>query len=334
MKEKHTPYILLAKYFSNACTLSEKEKVNYWREETPENESLFLKLKEQWESIHQDASVCVIPDKTIVWGKIQSSIHQKIKQVPLYTRSFLIRVTGIAAMIAIVAGALLGIFLFQAEENITDNSLVVLAPSGQKSQLILPDGTLVWLNSDSRLTYSSTYNASGRTVTLDGEAFFDVRQNNRYPFIVRTGMVDIKVHGTAFNVNAYADQTDISVSLLRGSVSVLSSTDQRLLTSLLPNQSASISKNGMACRVDTCDVETESIWHLNKLKFEGTPAIEMWKKLERWYGVNITLQHVNTANAYWFTVKTESLTELLEVIDKLTPIEYELNGEEVSVRYK
>lgn len=334
MKEKQTPYILLAKYFSNACTLSEKEKVICWREETPENELLFLKLKEQWENIHQDTFVNVIPDKAIVWEKIQTSIQCTIKQVPLYTRSFLIRVSSIAAMIAVVAGAALGILFFQAEEDVTNNCYVVLAPSGQKSQLILPDGTLVWLNSDSRLTYGSMYNTSGRIVTLEGEAFFDVKQNNQYPFIVKAGTVDVKVHGTAFNVNAYAEESDISISLLRGSVSVLSSTDQRLLTYLHPNQTASVSKSDMACRIDSCDVETESIWHLNKLKFEGVQATEMWKKLERWYGVRIALQDVSRASAYWFTVKTESLTELLDIINKLTPIEYKLDGEEVTVRYK
>ena len=83
-----------------------------------------------------------------------------------------------------------------------------------------------------------------------------------------------------------------------------------------------------------CDAETESSWHHNLLKFDGTPAKEVWKKLERWYGVDIALSDVSPAQAYWFTIKTESLTELLEMINKITPIEYKLDGKEVTIRYK
>jgi hypothetical protein len=95
-----------------------------------------------------------------------------------------------------------------------------------------------------------------------------------------------------------------------------------------------ISKGDLLCRVISCDAEVDTGWHLNKLKFEGVSTGELWKKLERWYGVNIIYTNVNPSNRYWLTVKTESLTELLEMINKLTPITYKLDGEEVMIRYK
>lgn len=336
MDDKQTPYPLLAKYFAKQCTDAEREEVAYWRRESPGNEALFVKLSKQWEGARREHVTYVIPDKEVVWKKVKARVVQKAKQLPLYSRARLIRVGSIAATVALILGFSLSLLLFQSGELLVGPVYehVVLAPSGQKSKLILPDGTSVWLNSGSRLTYNTRYNLSERTVVLEGEAFFEVKPDKQIPFIVKAGEVDVQVHGTAFNVNAYAADPDIAVSLLRGSVSVLVAADRHVLTYLEPDQSAIVSRHNLNYRVQTCDAEVEASWHLNKLKLEGVPAGEIWKKLERWYGVQIAVSDNVPDNKYWITLKTESLTDLLEVINKLTPIDYTLNGEEVTVRYK
>lgn len=336
MDEKQIPYVLLAKYFAKQCTPDEIRQIEYWCKEDPAHEALFRKLREQWDSAHRVSRACTIPDKAKVWMKIKQEISQRAKRVPLYSRAALMRVAGIAAIVTLVLGISV-VYLIEQTGSWATNPVydtVVLAPPGQKSQLILPDGTSVWLNSGSRLSYNSHYNVSDRTVELEGEAFFDVKHDQENCFVVKAGRIDVKVHGTAFNVNAYDDEADVAVSLLRGSVSVLSAADQHVLTYLQPDQSAIISKRDLKYNILPCDAETESSWHLNKLKLEGVPANEVWKKLERWYGVHISLQNKAPDNKYWITLKTESLTELLEVVNKLTPIEYKLDGEEVMVRYK
>lgn len=336
MDEQLIPYILLAKCFSGQCTPAEQEEAERWRLAESEHELIYRQLREQWERIHLDTSAYVVPDKATVWENIQREIHHKAKQIPLYTRSLLIRISGIAAALALITGFSLSFLFNEGDKNwmAGRSENVVIAPSGQKSQLILPDGTLVWLNSGSRLTYSYAFNTRDRVVNLEGEAFFDVTKDQQYPFVVKTGGVDVKVLGTAFNVQAYTDEADVTVALLRGRVSLLSAADQNLLTSLSPDQMATVSKNDLSYQVASCDAGIESSWHQNLLKFDGTSAEEVWKKLERWYGVRITLSNAKPSNAYWFTVKTESLTELLEMINKITPIEYKLDGEEVTVRYK
>lgn len=335
MDKKDIPYELLAKYFSRQCSADEQEQVNSWLAESPGHRVILDNLKNQWEAIRIDTSAYVIPDKTMVWEKIQDRIRHKVKQVPLYTRSLLIRVAGIAATIALLLGFSLSL-LFNKDESWQASCLenVILAPSGQKSQVVLPDGTLVWLNSGSRLSYNYQYSTTDRVVSLEGEAFFDVKKDTQYPFIVKTGTVDVKVHGTAFNVSAYNDEANIMVALLRGKVSLLSAADQHVLTYLSPDQIATVSKNNLSCQVESCDAEAESSWHHNLLKFDGIPAKDVWKKLERWYGVDITLSNIDPSRAYWFTIKTESMTELLEMINKITPIEYKLNGKEVTIRYR
>lgn len=335
MDEQHIPYELLAKCFAQQCTPEEHAEAERWRKEKPEHQLVYAQLKEQWERIHLKTSAYVIPNKADVWKNIQQEIHRKAKQIPLYTRSLLIRVAGIAAAIALIGGFSLS-YLFNGGDNWVASHFenVVIAPSGQKSQLLLPDGTEVWLNSGSRLSYSYEFNTHDRVVNLEGEAFFDVKKDQQHPFVVKTGTVDVKVHGTSFNVQAYTDEEDIRVALLHGKVSLLSAASQGLLTYLSPGQEATVSKNSLSCQVVPCNAELESSWHQNILKFDGVSASEVWKKLERWYGVRVILLNANPSNTYWFTVKTESLTELLEMINKITPIEYKLNGEEVTIRYK
>ena len=336
MNERQIPYELLAKYLSRQRTQAELEEVNRWLNEDVEHLLLLKKLKRQWEAVQVDASTFVIPDKTAVWNKVQARIRDKAKQIPMYSRSLLIRVSSIAAVIALVLGFSLSFLLNEQKESwqAAQFENVIIAPSGQKTQLILPDGTLVWLNSGSRLSYNYQYSTCDRVVKLEGEAFFDVKKDTQYPFIVKTGAVDVKVHGTAFNVSAYEDEENIMVALLRGKVSLLSADSQQLLTYLSPDQIAAVSKNNLSCQVTLCDAETESSWHHNLLKFDGTPAKEVWKKLERWYGVDIALSNVSPSQVYLFTIKTESLTELLKMINKITPIEYKLDGKEVTIRYK
>lgn len=336
MNEQQIPYKLLAKYFSDECTSEEREEVGRWLDEDSGHQLLLEKLFLQWKGVQVDASTFVIPDKAEVWSKIQARIHDRVKQVPLYSRSLLIYVSSIAAVIALVLGFSFSFLLNGQKESwqAAQFENVIMAPSGQKTQLVLPDGTLVWLNSGSRLSYNYQYSTQDRVVNLEGEAFFDVKKDTQYPFIVKTGTVDVKVHGTAFNVSAYEDEENIMVALLRGKVSLLSADSQQLLTSLSPDQIATVSKNNLSCQVTPCDAEIESSWHHNLLKFDGTPAKEVWKKLERWYGVDIALSNVSPSQVYWFTIKTESLTELLKMINKITPIEYKLDGKEVTIRYK
>ncbi|GHT31902.1 anti-sigma factor [Bacteroidia bacterium] len=274
---------------------------------------------------------CTSPNKEKVWRVIQNRISL-MPEVSFYSRTLQIRVLGIVAVIALVAGFCLS-FLFY-NNNDKPQAMAVFSPSGQKTQLLLPDGTHVWLNGESSLTYPSDYNVDNRMVKLEGEAFFDVSQSKDIPFIVEANNVHVKVHGTMFNVKAYPSDKEITVALQKGSVSLLSASTGELITYLKPDEIAVVEKLNLAYEVLSCDAASENIWHLNKLSFDNILAYEVWKKLERWYGVHIDVKNVKPELTYRFTIKTESLTELLSLINRITPIEYKLNGEEVTVKYK
>ena len=117
MDEKQIPYELLAKYLSRQCTADEQEQVIRWLDEEPGHHLLLDKLRKQWEAVRLDTSAYVIPDKKMVWGKIQDRIRHKVKQVPLYSRSLLIRVSSVAAVVALVLGFALSSLINNPEKS-------------------------------------------------------------------------------------------------------------------------------------------------------------------------------------------------------------------------
>ena len=198
----------------------------------------------------------------------------------------------------------------------------------------LPDGTQVCLGSKTVFHYENDYGRKERIVYLEGEAYFDVVHDENNKFIVNTGTVNVLVHGTSFSVTDYPTDSFISVALEKGSVSVETSREHDLLTRLVPGQKLLIAKSDISWNVSAFDAEAYNIWMLNKLQFKGESLYDVFRKIERWYGVKIRLENENPSYSYWFTLKTESLTEMLNLINQITPIDYKINGEEVTIRYK
>jgi ferric-dicitrate binding protein FerR (iron transport regulator) len=328
-----TPYLLIIKFLHEECTPEEVQSLIVWRQESPNNETIFQELAYTWNHDHAKKDREVIPSKTKVWSLIQSRIDIDNEIFPSFSKRYVVTVVAMAASIALIIGLSISFALLYKLPSPISYAYVE-TPSGQKSHIILPDGTKVWLNSGSKIAYSSDYNKRLRTVTLIGEAFFDVVHNSQRPFIVNTGKINVKVLGTAFDVHAYPDDTSIEVSLLRGSVSVESAIDQTQIGMLRPNQKATINKSNLLCDVSDCNAADDNIWINNQLKFEGETTNKMFKQLDRWFGVDIAADNFSKDKRYWFTLKTESLNETLELINKITPICYTINGEEVHVWLK
>jgi ferric-dicitrate binding protein FerR (iron transport regulator) len=209
-------------------------------------------------------------------------------------------------------------------------------PKGEKGQLFLPDGTKVWLNSDSKLSFGSDFNTKDRMVILEGEAFFDVAKSDKHQFIVRTSSVDVKVHGTAFDVTAYTGSDDVDVSLQRGSVSIYKRGTDEELASLVPNQHVAIDKKSYLTKTNSFAGDSDIAWTFEELIFDHATLKEVFSKMSNWYGVDISIAPSSSQPdlKYRFKIKTESLTEILELINKMTPIEYKIDGKEVTIRYK
>ncbi len=266
---------------------------------------------------------------------IKQEVRETLQhQLQIITKKSRFNWKNIAVAVLLPALFISTTYLYFTSKSNSEQEFVVKSAKGQKTQIFLPDGTKVWLNSDSHISYNSNYNQDNRHISLKGEAFFDVEKNMKSKFIVNVNGVSINVHGTAFNVTAYENDSIISVSLNRGSISVEDANNHHIIANLSPNQQVAVNRNNLSSRLMECDAGLNSLWTENRLKLEDATTEELFKKMEHWYGVNINVNNINPNNIYSLTIKTESLREMLDLINKLTPITYTINGEEVKVIYK
>ncbi|MGM0621027.1 MAG: FecR family protein, partial [Bacteroidota bacterium] len=169
----------------------------------------------------------------------------------------------------------------------------VSIPFGKKSELLLADGTKVWLNAGSRLAFPTKFTGKKREIFLEGEACFEVAHNSEQPFIVNAGGLDIKVLGTNFNVSAYPTEKTVETVLVEGSVAVSRPKTFKLgkkeLT-LKPNQKASFDKeNNEVILTDEPDVDLYIAWTYGWLRYERESLESVLRKVERYYNVEIEL---------------------------------------------
>jgi hypothetical protein len=169
----------------------------------------------------------------------------------------------------------------------------VVIPYGKKSELLLADGTKVWLNAGSRLAFPTKFTGKKREIFLEGEACFQVAHNSEKPFVVNAGGLDIKVLGTNFNVSAYPTEKTVETVLVEGSVAVSRSKAIKLgknETILKPNQKASFDKeNNEVTLTDEPDVDLYIAWTYGWLRYERESLESVLRKVERYYNVEIEL---------------------------------------------
>jgi len=193
----------------------------------------------------------------------------------------------------------------------------VTTPYGARTNFKLPDGSEVWMNSGSTISFPKQYSAI-RNVELTGQAYFKVLKDGK-PFIVKTRLGSIEVMGTSFDVKAYTDET-FETTLVEGSVKVNNNINQ--LETLKPGQQSAIT---LANEFSVNEVNTElsTSWREGRLMFVNEPFANVAKALERWYNVKIELQGEKLKKlGYTGTIEMETFGEVLELINTTTPIKY------------
>lgn len=203
----------------------------------------------------------------------------------------------------------------------------VYTPLAAKTKFVLPDSTIVWLNSGSTLKYPSSFTGKTREVSLTGESYFEVSENPKVPFVVKTAKMNITALGTSFNVMAYPDDQEVKTTLVTGKVKV----DKiKTGTSLYLKPSCQVvldTKTGkmLVSRVDT---RFYTSWKDGKLIFRNEPLEDVAHKLERWFNCTIYIEDSGLRNfRYTGNIEMETLRELLELINITTPVKTTYNQE-------
>ena len=196
----------------------------------------------------------------------------------------------------------------------------VTTPYGARTSFKLPDGSEVWLNSGSKISFPRQYDTL-RNVELSGEAYFNVIKDGR-PFRVKTGYGNVEVMGTSFDVKTYINE-NFETTLVEGSVKVRNNTNK--IATIKPGQQSVItSANEFSIHEVNTDLITS--WREGKLMFVKEPFQNVARQLERWYNVKIELQGEKLKKlGYTGTIEMENFSEVLELINTTTPIKYKFN---------
>ncbi len=309
--KKYLQSVISPEEFEKFCTFINHEK---------NNENILKLMETEWSN--QFDIDQAVPANPLLFQKIQLAILQDESTIATRKLKLYAIATRIAAVLVI--GLLFtGIWIYMQKNSSLDNlsTQTVSIPLGAQTQLHLPDGSLVWLNSGSTLTYSDDFSKK-RRVELKGEAFFDVVKS-KTPFKVNTSSGTIEVLGTAFNVLAY-DDDEFSVTLERGIVNVTDH-DQTQRVTLNPGEQACLEQNKLV--KNTVNTELFTSWKDGKLIFSREPFPAMIKRLERWY--NVQIEHANyNFDGLWFsgTIEGETLTEVMDMICKAAPVVYSCNS--------
>jgi len=201
----------------------------------------------------------------------------------------------------------------------------ITSPPGTRSQIVLPDGSKVWLNAESTIRFPIPFSRKTRNVSLIGQAFFSVQKNPEVPFIVKADNVQVKVLGTEFDVNAYPDMTKVGVVLARGKISLTTQNQEHASSKsviLHPGERAVVGRQQGDIQLSEGNIEKYIAWHKGRLVFDETPMKEVARQLQLWYGVKVVIQDPEILKYHFSTTfENESLSQVLELLKLSSPIE-------------
>ncbi len=301
------------KYTEGACSAEEFKETWDFMTDPKNNKLLGALLRENWAQSKSTGNGAA-PNKQLL-----NQIHHKIALTESYpgkTLRLYQAISGIA--VVLIVGLILGIILYPKQQQ-QDNGTVaqsISAPFGGKAHFSLSDGTEVWLNSGSAITYPVRFSDT-RQVTLTGQAYFKVTHSPN-PFVVSGKFGQIEVLGTEFDIKAYEGENTVA-TLVKGSVIFKNNSNKQVR--LKPGFQAICKWGEMYTK--KVDTKLYTSWKDGKLIFEEEPLINIVTRLERWYNVDIKLEGESIRNLkYTGTIEMESFSEVLELIKVTTPIRY------------
>ncbi|MDP4226619.1 MAG: FecR family protein [Bacteroidota bacterium] len=355
---------LITRYLENTANSGEIEEVLSWLSADDKNKLFFIELKKIW---LESQSILNPKDEKVekAWERISRRIEESADLCPhqSFNHKLFCFIKYAAIFLLILCS---GILLYQNirfYKSNQDTFTEVTAPYGSKTNLILPDGTKLWLNSGSKIRYSNHFGDKIREVYLEGEAYFDVAKKNGKLFLVKTSDIIIQVTGTAFDVKAYSDDDKVETTLVRGSVKIgRKDVSSKEFVVLRPNQKIIFSKNAKnsvwasaknmtvgksnidkasdkskvedlasaAVIVDQINTRDITAWRDGKFIMHGEFLSDLTKMLERRYNVTFHFEDENLKNIkYTGTLKDLTLEQVLEAMKITSPIDYWIREKDV-----
>lgn len=341
---------LLIRFISNQCTGPERQQVEQWLEKDPRNRQLLEEMRTIWDATGGDPLGAADSDPDVGfdvvrdWQRLRDRIGEElprparstgIHKMPSAVRSGWGQLLRTAAVILIAS--VIGIFAWQnyshGPEDASPEMREIVMARGQRANIVLPDGTNLILNADSRIRVPEAFSAEKREVQLlEGEAWFDVARDPDRPFLIQTAGSVVEVLGTAFSVRSYPEDHGVRVVVQEGRVSFGPEADENSRIVLTADQMAHYQfSNRRLIAEEVEDVELYLSWTDGYLKFKNTPLSEVALQLERKYNVSVKMADPELADLRLTAeLRGRSIHNVLNVIAASMDIRYqEVNGQDI-----
>ena len=326
---------LIANYLTEGLDKNALDELKTWIAASAENQQYFIRQREIWFSAVSREAASVY-DKDKAFENFRNRVESQKEIQSTSRRGFsLSALWRYAAVVAIII-AVGCISYWQGEVNVKDTfaDISVEAPLGSKTKLYLPDGTLVWLNAGSRMTYSQGFGVDNRKVELEGEGYFEVKRNEKIPFFVKTKDLQLQVLGTKFNFRDYPEDHEVVVSLLEGKVGLNNLLREEKEAVLSPDERAVLNKPNGLLTVESVTASNASQWTDGYLFFDEELLPDIAKELERSYNVKIHIANdsLKTFRFYGnFVRREQNIQEVLEALASTEKMQYKIEERNITI---
>lgn len=326
---------LIANYLTGGLDENNLSELKVWIAASAENETYFIRQREVWFSaVSREAAS--IYNKNKAFDTFRERIHSSKKEQKPFRQGFRLSAMWRYAAVVAVIIAVGYLSYWRGEVNVKDTfaDISVEAPLGSKTKLYLPDGTLVWLNAGSRMTYSQGFGVDNRKVELEGEGYFEVTRNEKIPFYVKTKDLQLRVLGTKFNFRDYPEDHEVVVSLLEGKVELNNMLKSEKEAFLAPDERAILNKSNGLMTVESVAASNASQWTDGYLFFDEELLPDIAKELERSYNVKIHIANDSLNNFRFygnFVRREQNIQEVLDALASTEKIQYKIEERNITI---
>lgn len=346
---------ILQKFIDNSSSEEEKEYVYDWISNPKNKEEISAIMKISWDNMPAKMPEGVQSKTDFIQNALRKNNDNKLLAErkdatptkgtirPGQTNNKKNIVLKIAAAVALLVVSLFAFYPSTERQPIEVAQATFIEksnPAGRKSTIILPDGSRVVLNSDSKIRYERGFKENYREVILEGEAFFEVEKDISRPFVVSTGDISTTVLGTSFNVSAYAKSNHIDVAVVTGRVEVKKASyhdgEQEDVVFLTPNKLASYDRGKRRIATSSFNMEETVGWKDGILIFKNADQEEIASRLKSWYGLDVEFKGSGKIMNKRYTGKFDnnSLEYVLKAISYTSEISFEIIGNKVILKQK
>lgn len=351
MKKTDKIWAAIARYLDGSNSLDDEKFINQWLE-SEKNRQTFDAVKKIWASAainKKEAMKEFLPEED--WKRVSSEIRkieaekktERIRRFSLIRKRqrYISSILKVAALVvvAFTSGYLTLQYAPQADDQVYVPVINQISTgAGEKANIQLGDGTTVALSAETELSFPESFRKSSREVSLTGQAFFDVIPDENRPFIINTQNGVIKVLGTAFDVRSYEDDNVVDIMVTEGVVEISHAEvpQNKLVINRGYKGSISLSDNSLSVEwVD--DAEQYTGWLDGRLIFKEEPLTNVFRQLERWYDIEITVEEARESilgKEFSANLKTRSVADVMNLIEVTMNISYTIEEDQITVHNK